>query len=251
MGSSRENLKNSCCENDENLEHLSLLGIESGLPGGGGDDEGDGDSVFKVSVPNSGTGVKKKNKKGGKEEEKDMTLERTGKLFGGLILDIKRKLPWVASDFKDAFHIQTLASIIYIYLATITKAITFGGFLGDITDGQQGVLESFLGHALAGGMFCLFGGQPLTVLGCTGPVLIFEKILTDFCSNFGIEYMTFRLWIGLWSCFLCLVIVALDLSTIVKYFTRFTEESFAALIGIIFIVEALKKLYSKNTVHSS
>lgn len=107
-------------------------------------------------------------------------LMRTGKLFGGLILDIKRKCPWYLSDFRDAFHIQTIASIIYIYLATITKAITFGGFLGDITDGLQGVLESFLGHALAGGLFCLLGGQPLTVLGCTGPVLIFEKILVDF-----------------------------------------------------------------------
>lgn len=110
------------------------------------------------------------------------SLMRTGRLFGGLILDVKRKLPWFASDFRDAFHIQTLASIIYIYLATITKAITFGGFLGDITGGLQGVLESFLGHALAGGMFCLFGGQPLTVLGCTGPVLIFEKILIDFST---------------------------------------------------------------------
>ena len=44
------------------------------------------------------------------------------------------------SDFKDAFAAQTIASIIYIYLATITKAITFGGFLGDITDGLQVIL---------------------------------------------------------------------------------------------------------------
>ena len=96
------------------------------------------------------------------------------------------------SDFKDAFASQTIASIIYIYLATITKAITFGGFLGDITDGLQGVLEAFLGHALAGGFFCLFGGQPLTVLGCTGPVLIFEKILVDCCKEYELDYMTFR-----------------------------------------------------------
>ncbi len=120
------------------------------------------------------------------------------------------------SDFKDALHMQTLASIIYIYLATITKAITFGGFLGDITGGLQGVLESFLGHALAGGFFCLLGGQPLTVLGCTGPVLIFEKILVEFCDSGKIDYMTFRLWIGLWSSLFCLVIVAFDLSAIVR-----------------------------------
>jgi hypothetical protein len=48
---------------------------------------------------------------------------------------------------------------------------------------MQGVLESFLGHALAGGFFCLLAGQPLTVLGCTGPVLIFERILVDFCRS--------------------------------------------------------------------
>ena len=95
---------------------------------------------------------------------------------------------------------------------------------------------------MAGGVFCLFGGQPLTVLGCTGPVLIFEKILVDFCSAQELDYMTIRLWIGLWSALFCIAIVAFDLSSFVRYFTRFTEESFAALVGIIFIFESLKKL---------
>ena len=80
----------------------------------------------------------------------------------------------------------------------------------------QGVLESFLGHLLAGGVFCLLGGQPLTVLGCTGPVLIFEKILVEFCANYGIYYLTMRLWIGLWSALFCIIIVAVDGSAIVR-----------------------------------
>ena len=50
------------------------------------------------------------------DHSEDDALKFTGKLFGGLILDVKRKLPWFVSDFTDAFHIQTLASIIYIYL---------------------------------------------------------------------------------------------------------------------------------------
>ena len=98
----------------------------------------------------------------------------------------------------------------------MTKAITFGGFLGDITDGLQGVLESFMGHLLAGGMFCLFAGQPLTVLGCTGPVLIFEKILMDYCLSSEWDYLTTRLWIGLWSSLFCIIIVAVDGSAIVR-----------------------------------
>ena len=50
------------------------------------------------------------------QEPEDDSLQFTGRLFGGLVADVKRKLPWFVSDFKDAFHIQTLSSIIYIYL---------------------------------------------------------------------------------------------------------------------------------------
>lgn len=44
----------------------------------------------------------------------------------------------------------------------------------------QGVMESFLGTALAGTVFCMFGGQPLIILSSTGPILIFEKLLYEF-----------------------------------------------------------------------
>jgi hypothetical protein len=33
-----------------------------------------------------------------------------------------------------------------------------------------------------------------------------------------------------------------------RYFTRFTEEAFAALVGIIFVVESMKKLYSRSLI---
>lgn len=59
------------------------------------------------------------------------------RLFGGLILDIKRKAPFFVSDFTDAFHIQALSAILFIYLGTVTNAITFGGLLGDATDNMQ------------------------------------------------------------------------------------------------------------------
>ena len=35
-----------------------------------------------------------------------------------------------------------------------------------------------------------------------------------------------------------------------RYFTRFTEEAFASLVGIIFIVESLKKIFSKSKWNS-
>ncbi|XP_045142515.1 electrogenic sodium bicarbonate cotransporter 4 [Echinops telfairi] len=166
----------------------------------------------------------------------------TGRFFGGLCLDIKRKLPWFPSDFYDGFHIQSISAILFIYLGCITNAITFGGLLGDATDNYQGVMESFLGTAMAGSLFCLFSGQPLIILSSTGPILIFEKLLFDFSKGNGLDYMEFRLWIGLHSAVQCLVLVATDASFIIKYITRFTEEGFSTLISFIFIYDAIKKM---------
>uniref|UniRef100_H3ABZ7 Anion exchange protein n=1 Tax=Latimeria chalumnae TaxID=7897 RepID=H3ABZ7_LATCH len=106
----------------------------------------------------------------------------------------------------------------------------------------QGVLESFLGTAVSGAVFCLFAGQPLTILSSTGPVLVFERLLFSFSKDNGFDYLEFRLWIGLWSGFLCLILVATDASFLVKYFTRFTEEGFSCLISFIFIYDAFKKM---------
>ncbi|XP_034458479.1 electrogenic sodium bicarbonate cotransporter 1-like isoform X2 [Hippoglossus hippoglossus] len=169
-------------------------------------------------------------------------LQRTRKFCGGLVLDIKRKIPFFASDFYDAIHIQSLSAILFIYLGTVTNAITFGGLLGDATDNMQGVLESFLGTALTGAVFCLLAGQPLTILSSTGPVLVFERLLFNFSKDNSFDYLEFRLWIGLWSAVFCLVLVATDASFLVQYFTRFTEEGFSALISFIFIYDAFKKM---------
>lgn len=169
-------------------------------------------------------------------------LKKTGRFCGGLVLDIKRKAPFFVSDFTDGFNIQALSAILFIYLGTVTNAITFGGLLGDATNNMQGVLESFLGTAIAGGVFCLLAGQPLTILSSTGPVLVFERLLYNFSVDHSFDYLEFRLWIGLWSAFLCLVLVATDASFLVQYFTRFTEEGFASLISFIFIYDAFKKM---------
>ncbi|XP_078812088.1 electrogenic sodium bicarbonate cotransporter 1 isoform X8 [Oryzias latipes] len=179
---------------------------------------------------------------GGGGHEVGEELQWTKKFCGGLVLDVKRKLPFFASDFVDALHIQSLSAILFIYLGTVTNAITFGGLLGDATENMQGVLESFLGTALAGAVFCLLAGQPLTILSSTGPVLVFERLLFTFSRDNDFDYLEFRLWIGLWSGIFCLVLVATDASFLVQYFTRFTEEGFSALISFIFIYDAFKKM---------
>uniref|UniRef100_A0A3P8PQA1 Anion exchange protein n=1 Tax=Astatotilapia calliptera TaxID=8154 RepID=A0A3P8PQA1_ASTCA len=183
---------------------------------------------------------------GEEEEEHDAhgspELQRTGKWFGGLILDIKRKAPHYLSDYTDACSLQCVASFLFLYCACMSPVITFGGLLGEATEGRISAIESLFGASLTGIAYSLFAGQPLTILGSTGPVLVFEKILFKFCKEYGLSYLSLRTCIGLWTAFLCILLVATDASSLVCYITRFTEEAFASLICIIFIYEALEKL---------
>ncbi|XP_062594759.1 electroneutral sodium bicarbonate exchanger 1-like [Saccostrea cucullata] len=172
----------------------------------------------------------------------DPSLERTGRLFGGLIQDVKRKWKWYRSDFTDAIHVQCFASFVYLFLATLTPNVTFGGLLGVATEQHMGTMECILAAAVTGIIFALFSGQPMNILGSTGPMLVLESILFNFCREQKWDFLSLRIWVGLWTALLLTIIVAFDLSSLVRYITRFTEESFACLIALIFIFEAFKKL---------
>ena len=188
---------------------------------------------------------------GAKAEEHQVgdELRRTGRLFGGLVGDIKRKKPFFVSDFRDALEpsaiLQCLATYIFLFFAIITPIVTFGGLLGDATDNHMAAMESILGGAIAGSLYHLCAGQPLTIIGSTGPILVFETIIYNMCQEVGeepINYLELRWWIGVWTGLFCFLIVITDGSFCVKYITRYTEESFATLISMIFIVDGMKKL---------
>jgi len=49
-------------------------------------------------------------------------------------------------------------------------------------DAFQAAMESLVSGAICGISYHLFAGQPLTVVGSTGPVLVFETIVYKFCK---------------------------------------------------------------------
>ncbi|XP_065195150.1 electrogenic sodium bicarbonate cotransporter 1-like isoform X1 [Sycon ciliatum] len=171
-------------------------------------------------------------------------LKRTRRCFGGLVGDIKRRWPWYFwSDFTDAVHVQTIPAIIFIYFACIAPTVTFGGLLEDSTNGYMGTMEMIVASCFCGVCYSLFSGQPLTILGATGPMLVFEGIVFSFSESNGLPFLQFRFWIGMWTAAYLLIMVAIDASALISFFTRFTEETFSALISLIFIYEAFSKLY--------
>nr|XP_022914351.1 sodium bicarbonate cotransporter 3 isoform X8 [Onthophagus taurus] len=179
------------------------------------------------------------------EEQKlreESGLSRTGRLFGGLINDIKRKAPWYWSDIKDAVSMQCIASWIFLYFACLSPIITFGGLLSQATGRNMAAMESLVSGFVCGVGYGFFSGQPLTILGSTGPVLVFETIVFEFCQRVSWDYMSFRFWIGTWIAVILLILVAIDASALVCYITRFTEENFATLIAFIFIYKAVENV---------
>uniref|UniRef100_A0A673BW29 Anion exchange protein n=1 Tax=Sphaeramia orbicularis TaxID=375764 RepID=A0A673BW29_9TELE len=169
-------------------------------------------------------------------------LRRTGRLFGGLIKDVTRRYPQYLSDIRDALNAQCMAAIIFIYFAALSPAITFGGLLGEKTEGLIGVSELIVATAMQGVVFSVLGAQPLLVIGFSGPLLVFEEAFYTFCKVNGIEYLTGRVWIGFWLVLIVLLTVAFEGSILVRFVSRFTQEIFSFLISLIFIYETFNKL---------
>ncbi|XP_069684208.1 band 3 anion transport protein-like isoform X3 [Periplaneta americana] len=170
-------------------------------------------------------------------------LKRTRKPFGGLINDVKRRFPQYKSDFTDGFNLQCIAAAIFMYFAALSGAITFGGLMGDKTDNLIGISETLISTSAAGILFALLSGQPLIIIGATGPLLLFDESLYSFCLTNGFDFLTVRVYIGVWLGIIGLIVVCFEGSVLVKLFTRFTEEIFAALISILYIVESIMKLF--------
>ncbi|KYM83499.1 Anion exchange protein 2 [Atta colombica] len=201
------------------------------------------------SKPEQDEAAAKKALLAGEEEKKSSEddydpLRRTKRPFGGLINDIKRRYPFYLSDFKDGLSSSCVAAAIFMYFAALCGAITFGGLMSDKTQNVIGISETLISGSWTGVIMALFGTQPLLIIGTTGPLLLFDESLYNFCLANELEFLTVRVYVGAWMGIIALAIACIEGSVLVRLFTRFTEEIFTGLISIIYIVETFMKLYN-------
>mgnify|MGYP000882222207 CR=1 FL=1 len=169
-------------------------------------------------------------------------LTWTGRLMGGFRDDIARKLPFYFSDFTDGFHPKVLGSTLFLFFACLANAIAFGALTGLLTNNTIGIIEMLVVTAIGGILFAMFAGQPLTLLGGTGPITIFTGLLYATCTQYEISFLATYAWVGIWSGIILIICALTDASALMRHFTRFTDEIFAGLISIIFIYEAIKDI---------
>jgi hypothetical protein len=167
--------------------------------------------------------------------------------------DVRRRLPHYRDDFKQGLQGKVLGSTLFLYFACLANAVAFGALTGFMTNGEIGTTEMMVATAAGGIVFALLSGQPLTILGGTGPIVIFTALLYTTCQSLELEFLPVYAWVGIWSGVLLMVLAVTDASAMMRFFTRFTDEIFAALIAVIFIVEAITDVWKgfsdSNTAH--
>ncbi|CAE7472777.1 SLC4A1 [Symbiodinium natans] len=170
-------------------------------------------------------------------------LEFTGKIAGGLRLDLRRRAPFYGSDWTDAFKPEnfqkTLSTILYLFIAALAPAITFGSRFLDGTNGQFGVLEMIMSTCLSGLLFSATAGQPLSILGATGPFLAYSLVCYDLAVAMDLEFLPYYFWVCMWCSLFTILVSIFDLCALMKHVTMFSEDIFAGLISLIFIIDGV------------
>jgi hypothetical protein len=142
------------------------------------------------------------------------------------------------------FNQKTVAVSLLMFLSVITPTLTFGAVYGKVTNGNVGVIETILATGWVGTVYSLIGGQPMCIIGSTGPLLIMSTVIYTMSQSMDVPYLTFNAWVSLWICVYCAIAGFFDLTRYVLLATRFTDEVFAGLIVSIFILDAIGDPFS-------
>ncbi len=57
-------------------------------------------------------------------------FSRTGYIFGGVYREMHRRYAYFKSDFLDACSLHCLVSLVFMFIACLAPALTFGGIIG-------------------------------------------------------------------------------------------------------------------------
>lgn len=196
-------------------------------------------------------------------------LGPAGALFAGMRDDLKRRRPHYWSDWRDGWSSKVLSSTLFMVFTSIAPAITFSVVMDEATRvnvvnasasceevgagyghaydlevearggpecvSQLGPVEVLFSTALTGVIFAIFGGQPLCILGVTGPVTIFTVFVFEMAKSLQIDFLPFYAWVQIWAAIMHVLLAATNACKHVAIVTRFSCETFGMLIALIYI----------------
>lgn len=111
-------------------------------------------------------------------------------LFYGLQKDIRTRSKYYFSDFADGYTVNTILKTcrscsdftysLIVFISLLGPTIIFAVLLGQYSHMNIGIVETLIGEAIACVVWAFMGGQPMILMGLTGPIAIFTGVLYDF-----------------------------------------------------------------------
>lgn len=144
------------------------------------------------------------------------------------------------------FSQLTIPVTCLMFISVIAPALAFGAVYGNVTNGYMGAIETLLATGWVGSTFALIGGQPMAIIGSTGPLMIMTTVLYGIASSVNVPFLTFNAWVFVWVFLYTLITGFFDLTRFVLLATRFTDDVFALLIVSIFVMDAIGDPFSST-----
>lgn len=142
------------------------------------------------------------------------------------------------------FNQRTVAVSLLMFFSVIAPALAFGAVYSKVTNGYMGAIETLLATGWVGCTFALIGGQPMAIIGSTGPLMIMTTVLYGIAQNVDVPFLTFNAWVFVWVFVYTIITGFFDLTRYVLLATRFTDDVFALLIVSIFVMDAIGDPFS-------
>jgi boron transporter len=103
------------------------------------------------------------------------------------------------------------------------------------TGGFFGVNEALFSSALAAMVFSLLSCQPLTIVGVTGLIALFNYTIYDIITQYDATlYPQFTAWVGIWAAVFHWIVSFGNFCDYMAYVTDFSSETFGLYVGIIY-----------------
>jgi len=173
---------------------------------------------------------------------KSYSWKQVGK---GVFDDLKRRSKHYVSDFVDGVRgkntlSKLTATVFFLYFACLLPDIAFGSLYEKSTEGKLNVYTCILSQTIGGIAFALFGGQPLLIMLTTAPLALYVKVVKMVSITFKLDFKAMYTMVGIYNAMFLILQALFNLSVLMKYSTRSTEEIFGFFIALAFTADAIR-----------
>jgi hypothetical protein len=108
----------------------------------------------------------------------------------------------------------------------------------NLYQGFYGINEALFSSALAALVFSTLAAQPLTIVGITGLISLFNYTIFDIIKLHDASlYPAFMVWVGIWSAITHWITAIFNLCDYMRFVTDYSSNTFALYVGTIYISE--------------